>query len=210
MTRVRGAVASASLMAMAALTISGCRNADMERALDDARSDRLDLRTEVSDLVRRNNELATSLAMAEATLREGPARATGRAVAADLPRIADIRIGRYTRLTAGRDRGILLQAWIEPRDGRGRFLQMAGTLSLHLVHIPPDRNAVTLLRVQFSADEVRDAYRSFLTGTHYAFEQPIEQIPPDGGVILLHAEYEDAWTGGTIHQASAEVRLHVR
>jgi len=207
-----GMAACAALCAagLSAALMGGCRNAEMERQLDAARADRLMLRGEVADLERRNRELETALAMSRAAFDEDPQRTAQRIAAADLPRITEVRVGRYSRLSAAADGGVLLQVWLEPRDGRGRFLQLAGPIAMNLVHIPVEGEPIGLMQIHMTAEQVRDAYRSFLTGTHYAIERMLPEPPPADGVVVLHVEYIDDWTGGTVHRTSAVLRLHVR
>jgi len=197
----------ACMLLVAWVSLAGCRNAVMERSLDAVRAERLALRQQVADLEGRNRELEISLA---AALTGDPRQDIPDGGAIDLPRMTALQIHRYSRLVIESDASGILEIWLDPRDGRGRFIQMAGPLSLHLAVVTPGGDLETLLRQDLSAAEVRDAYRSFVTGTHYAFVLPVADLPQPPGAVMLVAEHFDDFTGGTAHRAAREIRVHVR
>ncbi len=91
------------------------------------------------------------------------------------PHVTDISIASVSHATDtdGDGRSDTLIIYVEPTDGRGRFVQMVGELSVHAAMLPADGDAITLGRVRLGPLELRDAYRSTFLGTHYTVDVPI-------------------------------------
>jgi len=91
------------------------------------------------------------------------------------PHVTDISIGSVSHAvdTDGDGRPDTLVVYVEPTDGRGRFVQLVGALSVHAATLPADGDAITLGRVTLGPRELRDAYRSTFLGTHYTIDVPI-------------------------------------
>ena len=91
------------------------------------------------------------------------------------PHVADISIASVSHATDtdGDGRSDTLIIYVEPTDGRGRFVQLVGELSVHAAVLPADGDAITLGRVRLGPLELRDAYRSTFLGTHYTVDVPI-------------------------------------
>lgn len=173
------------------------------------------LEAENDRLRRRRLELEERLALVEAERDElrAKVRQLGEARGSDLsgealealPRVAALEIEGLSGLAPaepGRDaRGV--RVYVRTLDGRRRFTPAVGTLTVFCDLLPPAgapwsaRSASRTL----SALEVREAYRSGLTGTHYAVEVPLE-VPASErrGTLVLRAELRDALTG-SVHRA---------
>ncbi len=95
------------------------------------------------------------------------------------PHVADISIASVSHATDtdGDGRPDTLTVYVESMDGRGRFVQMVGELSVHAATLPADGDAITLGRVTLGPRELRDAYRSTFLGTHYTVNVPITIAP---------------------------------
>src|SRR6185436_11190168 len=114
----------------------------------------------------------------------------------NIPHVTGIEIGRlsFAHDSDGDGRNDALTIYLNPTDGRGRFTQMVGPVSISAASVPAHADASTIGRASFTPAQVRDAYRSALTGTHYVFEVPINltstaAAPPDRAVVT--AEYTD-------------------
>jgi len=114
------------------------------------------------------------------------------------PHVADISIGSVTHATDtdGDGRSDTLIVYVEPTDGRGRFVQLVGELSVHAATLPTDGDAITLGRVTLGPRELRDAYRSTFLGTHYTVEVPITiDDPATQTVCTVKVEFVDGRSG---------------
>ncbi|MEO1534450.1 MAG: hypothetical protein AAFS11_02675 [Planctomycetota bacterium] len=144
----------------------------------------------------------TELEAANAELRAKLAEANARAesplpddVIDALPRVAGIELTRFCSIGDGEVK------WaIKPTDGRGRFVQVVGTLELRAVAVGAEPSV--LAEVVLSPTEVRDAFASGLTGAGYRVSTSFdgdETVP-----ITLTATLHDHVTGAT-HEASRVV-----
>jgi hypothetical protein len=92
-----------------------------------------------------------------------------------------------------------LVIYVEPTDGRGRFVQMVGELSVHAATLPGDNDAITLGRVTLGPGELRNAYRSSFLGTHYTVEVPITIADPATQTpCTVKVEFIDGHSGRTV------------
>ena len=114
------------------------------------------------------------------------------------PHVADLSIATVSHATDTDNDGRpdTLLVYIEPTDGRGRFVQMVGTLSVHAATLPAGGDAITLGRVTLGPPELRDAYRSTFLGTHYTVEVPITIADPaTQTVCTVSVEFVEGYTG---------------
>jgi hypothetical protein len=178
----------------------GCGAGDrLARANDELRARNVELEKQADQLRLRVQELEIALAASEV-----PGSMPPEEIRANMPHVAEIRIGRlsHVRDEDGDKRFDTLVLYVEPVDGRGRFTQLVGPASVNAAVIPPTADAKTVGRTTFAPGQVRDAYRSSFTGTHYTFEIPIEPIEPsprtgDVPSLSVRVEYQDGLTGRT-------------
>ncbi len=179
--------------------LAGCGGGKRASAENDKlRSENMQLQDRIADLEQEQRELAARLALYE---RDSP---VAPAVLKNTPRVSSIAIeGRsHARDTSGDGRSDELLVYVIPADGRGRFVQMVGDLSVHTAWIPADGDPVSLGRVALGPAEIREAYRSAFSGTHYTIAVPL-QLPDD--LDLEHAEctvsveFVDGHTGARQH-----------
>ncbi len=181
-----------SLLALvAALPLPGCRAGNFENENDILRAKVFDLEDEVAALRLRDSELETRLAAAERVPGEIDAE-----VRANTPQVAALGISRlsHVRRDDGGEGAPTLVLYVEPVDGRGRFLQLAGTLAVNVAVLPAGGPARTIGSATLGPAELRDAYRSAFTGTHYTIEIPVEPAG-DADTCEVRAVYTDGWTG---------------
>lgn len=149
----------------------------------------MDLEARVEALADRNQELEAALAQAETAPGE-PAEV----VRASTPHVVSIRIDQrsYALDEDGDGQVEALKVYIKPADGRGRFVQLVGWLSVHAADLPPDAEVATLGQVTLDPAEVRERYRSSFMGTHYSVILPLE-LPADRpeGPCTVRVIYED-------------------
>ncbi|MBY0112464.1 MAG: hypothetical protein K2Y21_06555 [Phycisphaerales bacterium] len=181
-------------MSVVLCTLGGCRIAAPSQA-DNTRQENAALKERVALLEARTSELEAKLAArAPSTDAAEIAKAT--------PVIAGIEIDGFTGFgavdPAGKPRRFTV--YVKPYDGRRRFVQAVGTL---LVEARAADGTVIASR-SLSVAEVREAYRSQVTGTYYAIEA---EVPENrvGEVANVRAVLQDLLTGAR-HEATRELR----
>lgn len=214
---------------LAALTFAGCRTKpkDFDNENDALRRQVIDLESQVASLSAERGELQAKLAELarerEAAVDSGSAAAE---VVESLPRCAGIEFSRFTGV-ADRD-GIpgpeAIDVYIRPFDGRQRFVQVAGRLSVTATLVPSGTAAEplgtakasgsspggsptqaqprTLAKVDLGPRDLREAYRSGPLGTHYTVSLPLDPANQTlDGVIVVYATFTDA-ISGLSHEAT--------
>lgn len=117
------------------------------------------------------------------------------------PHVAEIVIASISHATDtdGDGRSDTLVVYVEPTDGRGRFVQLVGSLSVHAATLPADSDAITLGRVTLGPLQLRDAYRSTFLGTHYTIDVPIRIPDPATQTrCTVKVEFIDGRSGLTV------------
>ncbi|MBX3380544.1 MAG: hypothetical protein KF805_10650 [Phycisphaeraceae bacterium] len=200
--------------------LAGCRTGG-ESSGDMLRKQNMELQSQVAQLQKDASELRAKISelMGGASAASG---ATSTQIAEATPRVASIEIDFLSGPTADSsappqsDRNRTVAVYIKPLDGRGRFIQATGTLTVEVSRlaslIQDDQSASTaparlLGSKSLEPLQLRDAYRSGFTGTYYMVELPVpaaELQPP--GQILLRARFSDAITGASF-EASRIVGL---
>ncbi|MEM1424513.1 MAG: hypothetical protein AAGH64_10990, partial [Planctomycetota bacterium] len=156
------------------------------------------LRAELSEARAKLGEIAQTLELAEGVDAREFVDAT--------PRCAGLNWDRFTDLVD--EDGVpgpeAIRAYIKPFDGRQRFIQVTGWLTVRADLLPdPDpaapqnaRPPELLASVSLEPRGVREAYRSSPLGTHYVVELPLaEPNRPLSGSVVLVASFRDAQTG---------------
>lgn len=172
-----------------------------EAALEQVRRERTELRAKL-------NELAARLEAAEG---EGVS-----AVIEAMPRVSALEFERLTSFVDRDDEPGFeaIDVYVRPLDGRGRFVQAAGTLRVDAFLQPTEAagERVLLASRTLGPRELRDAYRSTLLSVHYSIPltlpEPLAEERADrrgNGAVLLIARFDDAVTGLS-HTATRELR----
>jgi hypothetical protein len=193
------------LLAATLSAIAGCRATVLKPTPADALREQVQsLEIEVDRLSMRNQELEAALAKA---LSDAPAHSIDAEAAAVEPHLARLGIGSVSgiRLTAPSQDGSTipgtLTVYVEPIDGRGRFLQVTGRISIQASMPIEGEEPIRIGERSFSPAAVRDAWRGGFMGTHYTFEMPVEvpvaalagQSDPLASVLVV---FRDAIGGG--------------
>ncbi|MCI0366190.1 MAG: hypothetical protein L0219_20205, partial [Phycisphaerales bacterium] len=161
-------------LALAALTSTSCSNTkEVSNANNELRMKNVELQSQVDDLSRRNKELQIELERSSAVPSTLPED-----IRANTPHVTAIKIDgiSHVRDSDNDGRPDRLVIYLQPTDGRGRFTQLVGSVSVNAALVPADGEAQTVGRVTLNPAEIRDAYRSTITGIHYTIEVPI-QLP---------------------------------
>jgi len=178
---------------VSAVALSGCGQRRFANENDILRARVLELETAVTALEDRITELEAELA-ARVVAPASPSPE----IAANTPHVARITIGRLSHLRDIDEDGTpdTLIAYVTPTDGRGRFVQLVGHLTVHAALLPARTDSDTIGRRVLSPSEVRAAYRSSMMGTHYTIEVPIS-LPGDADQFTecdVRATYDDGRT----------------
>lgn len=182
-----------------ALIGGGCRAGRVSRANDELRQKVLQLETEVKSLTARNRELVVELEREASKPDSVPQE-----IRLATPHAVKLDIGRLSHARDASGDGVIdtLLIYLHPSDGRGRFTQLVGSMDVHAAVLPPQDQAVTIGQISLNAGEVRDAYRSSLTGVHYAIEMPVQVTADLAQIVDPHAtvrvSYRDGYTGQTL------------
>jgi len=168
--------------------LAGCGK-KASRQNDLLRARVMDLETQVQELTDRNQELEAALTQVETPPGEPP-----EVVRAATPQVVRVEIDRLSHALDEDDDGQVeaLKIYVKPADGMGRFVQLAGWLSVHAADLHPDAEAETLGQVTLDPTEVRQAYRAGFLGTHYTVTLPLT-LPADRpeGPCTVRVIYED-------------------
>lgn len=190
----------ATTMVLALATIVGCSgSARVSGESARLRTDIVQLQDRIEQLERRNKELELELQRTSQAPGEMP-----NDLCQALPLVTQIEIQRlsFAHDTDGDGSADQLTLYISPQDGRGRFTQLIGELTASALHLPAQGEPQVIGRVTLTPVQVRDAYRSGVTGTHYTIEVPLDQLPRPSSAdspqdIFARVHYRDGMTGQT-------------
>ena len=182
-----------TLVTLAMIISTGCSGGGGISEGDNLRRQVLDLQKENERLTLREKELTAELRTQSQRPDSLPVE-----IRENTPRVAAIALDQRSHARDDNDDGrpdhLLL--YISPEDGLGRFTQLVGHLSAHAAMLPTDADATTIGRWRLTPGEVRAAYRSGITGTHYTIKLPIEAPQAfEDKVCLVRVEFEDGHTG---------------
>jgi len=199
------------------VVLAGCRTGG-ETSGDVLRKQNLELQNQVAQLQKDASELRAKLSELVGAGNSGKSPEVAEAT----PRVASVEIDFLSGPTADSsmppqsDRNRTVAVYIKPLDGRGRFIQATGKLTVEVSRLTSlvqndqaaaDAPARLLAGRTLEPLQLRDAYRAGFTGTYYAVEIPVpasELQPP--GQLLLRARFSDAITGASF-EASRIVSL---
>lgn len=192
--------------------MAGCSGSSRASAENDRlRRANQDLTSQVASLSRERDELRIKLAE---SARAREAALTPEVLEA-IPRCTAIAIDSLSGWTPPSGPATGVVAYISPADGRGRFVQIVGTLRVDATLVPAMGSSeppVRLASRTLTPGDLRDAYRSGFMGTGYTVELPLSapvgRTPgTPAGTLLLRATFADALSGQSL---SAERALPVR
>ena len=141
-----------------------------------------------------------------------------------IPRITRIEFGILSGVDDASRSPRLVRFDLATLDGRGRFTQAVGTMTVEAAVLPtvgpdpsPDASpsptpadaplpGVLLAKRTLTPAELREAYRSGLTSASYVIEAEPMQPVPESGDLVLRVSFSDALTGQT-HTATKVTRI---
>lgn len=197
--RLHVAAVAATLVALG----GGCSARVLAPSQGDAYRDEIrSLKDENAELTSRVAELERSLALASASDAAGPAGVpdfgvpwSAAEVRKEEPRAIGLAIGWGSVVERDANApAATLTLYVEPRDARGRFVQVAGYLDVRVVAVrdPGKGESPTLAERRFGPAALRDAWRSGMFGTHYTLTMPVDLAPcPDVRAVAAIAVLYD-------------------
>ena len=186
--------------------------------LTDARVQAVELQRRVKELEGTTAELQAQLAAAQEQLAQANAvGATDREVAEATPRMvalafaggsaewAPVPAAAVTSGGCEPSRHALVRVAVEPRDGLGRVLQVAGRCEVTVAIVDPAGKVFELGHRAIAPGELRAAWRAAFMGTHYSLEIPVlvpASAPPKVAWTVA-VSCTDGWTRQTFRTSGA-------
>ncbi len=186
--------------------------------LTDARVQAVELQRRVKELEGTTAELQAQLAAAQEQLAQANAvGAADREVAEATPRMVTLAFAGGSAewatvpaaaVTSGGcepSRHALVRVAVEPRDGLGRVLQVAGRCEVTVAIVDPAGKVFELGHRAIAPGELRSAWRAAFMGTHYSLEIPVlvpASAPPKVAWTVA-VSCTDGWTRQTFRTSGA-------
>jgi len=186
--------------------------------LTDARVQAVELQRRVKELEGTTTELQAQLAAAQEQLAQANAvGAADREVAEATPRMVTLAFAGGSAewatvpaaaVTSGGcepSRHALVRVAVEPRDGLGRVLQVAGRCEVTVAIVDPAGKVFELGHRAIAPGELRAAWRAAFMGTHYSLEIPVlvpASAPPKVAWTVA-VSCTDGWTRQTFRTSGA-------
>ena len=186
--------------------------------LTDARVQAVELQRRVKELEGTTAELQAQLAAAQEQLAQANAvGAADREVAEATPRMvalafaggsaewAPVPAAAVTSGGCEPSRHALVRVAVEPRDGLGRVLQVAGRCEVTVAIVDPAGKVFELGHRAIAPGELRAAWRAAFMGTHYSLEIPVlvpASAPPKVAWTVA-VSCTDGWTRQTFRTSGA-------
>ena len=186
--------------------------------LTDARVQAVELQRRVKELEGTTAELQAQLAAAQEQLAQANAvGAADREVAEATPRMVTLAFAggsaEWSTVPAAADapggaepgRHALVRVAVEPRDGLGRVLQVAGRCEVTVAIVDPAGKVFELGHRAIAPGELRAAWRAAFMGTHYSLEIPVvvpASAPPKVSWTVA-VSCTDGWTRQTFRTSGA-------
>ena len=220
MTPCRASLAIlAAAVAWCCIALPGCSATLVPPdGLTDARVQAVELQRRVKELEGSTAELQAQLAAAQEQLAQANAvGATDREVAEATPRMvalafaggsaewAPVPAAAVTSGGCEPSRHALVRVAVEPRDGLGRVLQVAGRCELTVAIVDPAGKVFELGHRAIAPGELRAAWRAAFMGTHYSLEIPVlvpASAPPKVAWTVA-VSCTDGWTRQTFRTSGA-------
>lgn len=191
------------VLALSMLIAGGCAKKNYLNENDALRARVLDLQNQIADLERRSAELEVQVRQATAATTSATGEVSEE-VRLAMPHPVALNIDRLSHVRAAKDQGKpdQLLVYLDAVDGRGRFVQLTGTVQITAFRLPMESEPTAIGHLTATPLQVRDAYRSTLVGTHYTFEVPLTvELPPStngsapGDTVFVKAQFTDGVTG---------------
>lgn len=179
-----GTVSGIALVALTLATFAGCKVTALAPTEADRNRERVqELEREVVTLRGRVGELESALSTASSW--RGP-DALDPEILATAPFAESMSFGRFGGFVDldGDGAADLIRLSLEPVDGRGRAVQVAGRARIEATAVPVGGTPQRIAFIEIEPAEWRERYRTGLFGASYAIELPLER---SGGADALDA-----------------------
>lgn len=189
----------ACLCLSAAVALPGCGVRNFENENDRLRAVNLKLEREL-------DELQTQLQLRTREIEAARQQLSGETQPIDgahPPQVTTLALDRYTGAVDSDGDGIddVVRIYVRPLDGQGRFLPVAGQVTVRLVTITETDPPAVLAERTYSPAQWDQAYRTGFTGTHYTLEIELPQPLPDAITqATLHVTLTEGVTGVKLTQ----------
>lgn len=216
-TRQKGLWTTGLALGLAAVSAGGCGlrygGSSQHKVLAELREQNATLRERVAGLESERDELQVKLGAQAASAAGRTGTANGDAalaaqIASAMPAVVGVEIDGLSGPSPRDARKVIV--YVLPRDGRGRFTQVVGTLAVHVLvreDAAADGSAAErkIASLELSPGQLRDAYRSGFTGTNYIIEVDVGDAgqSPGNATLVMRAQLTDLLTGKT-HEAVRE------
>lgn len=178
------------------VALPGCRNQAVSRENERLREEVLALEEQARDLLRVNQELRAELASTSSTNNLDQLAPEIREAT---PHLAKISLGRLSHVTDDDLDGLAdsLVIYVNAVDGWSRPIQLIGSMAVSVLIVTPQGDPSSIGFAHLGPLELREAYRSGLTGSHYtiAVELVDQREPPATDQCIVRVEFFDALTG---------------
>jgi hypothetical protein len=189
-------LATLLLLAVAAGAGGGCSMRILAPTAADSAREQVAAHAEtIARLEARQRELEGEVRALREALADRPDAGVDPEAEAARPRLAALGLGRGSVVRRTGDGAAEMVLYIEPRDGRGRFLQIVGTLTAQLAVLGIGSEPVVLGEWSYPPVRVRDAWRSGFMGTHYTIMEAVplpEEAASEASVLI---RFDDAIDG---------------
>jgi len=187
-----------TLAALVAVLSAGCASGPQRRANARLRDDNAQLQEAINAETLKISELEAQI---EALRHTHPELAPEALV----PQVAAISIGSGSGLDPSpSDDTTVLQVMVHAVDGRGRPIQLAGTLEVQILQTHAGDAPTLVAATALNGKQVREAWRGGPFGAHWLVEVPLPQDPAIDS-LLLHVRYGDVRSGRTL-KATGPIR----
>lgn len=192
--------AFALLLVLAFLLSGGCQTKQrLSETNDQLRLERESLR----EIVQRQEGEIAELKAKISELTSENAGAPSEAIVAAMPRVAKVEVARSSRIERT-EAGPVAVFFVRTLDGRGRFVQGVGELSLRVTSTGAAGAEPSVVASEtLDPNRVRASYTAGFGGTAYMVRVPIDSMPE--GPLVFSATYSDLTTSVT-HSAERLVR----
>ncbi len=178
--------------------VGGDRSPD--EVIHELRREKASLTDAVGDLERRIESWLAQIAELEGRLADGAVAVEG-VTPGDLPRLVQLRFGRYSAAVDSDDDGRddQIRLFVLTLDQKERFIPVAGRADIQAVEILTDVVPFVVASRALTPDELDRAYRSSFMGTHYRLDLPLPaDLATAARSVTVKVSFTDGATGSTV------------
>lgn len=169
-----------------AACVAACGPRNFANENDVLRREREELRAQIADLEKRLAETDARLASAaRASAGSLDSGFDPGSVALATPACTTVKIDRLSGFVGEGDLPTGLVVRVRTLDGRDRFTQVVGSITVRAERVRPGAPTVEIGSVTLDPVQVREAYRQTFTGAWYAAEVPVGSAVGQAGDAVM-------------------------